>query len=338
MKKILLVWGWTWWHITPLVSIYKYFQDKNYEFVWIWENNSLEQKIARENNIKFYSIKAWKLRRYFSLQTIIEPFKIIVWIFQSIRILKEEKPDIIFSKWWFVSLPLAIAAKFLKIKLFLHESDSVPWLANRYVSKFADKIYIGFDEANKYFDSKKTQVIGQILNPDLFTNLVKNAEKSKKTNLLVIWWSQWSRRIFEYILNNIESLKDFEISIVLGSLNSEMKKLFNKFDNIKTYEFISQNELKQIYYNTDISITRSWATSLAELEVFNIKMIMIPLKESANNHQYFNALSYKKKWNIMIEENEIKKLNQELQKLIGFKKENKILNSTFALEKIKKDI
>lgn len=320
MKKIALAWGWTWWHITPLVSLYKYLWNENYDFFWIWENNSLEQKIAWENNIRYYSIKAGKLRRYFSFQTIIEPFKIISGIFQAIKILREEKPDLIFSKWWFVSLPIAIAAYFLKIRLFLHESDSVPWLANKYVGKFANKIYLWFDVSKKYFDLRKTEVIGQILNPELFTNLTEIRENIHRTQLLIIWWSQWSRRIFEYVLWSIESLKHFDITIVLWSLNMDMAIQFRPYSNIKTYDFINQNELKNIYQKTDIAITRAWATSLAELEAFGVKMIIIPLKESANNHQYYNALSYRDRWNIMIEEWELENILWNLMWNQSYKK------------------
>lgn len=331
MKKVALAWGWTWWHITPLVSLYKYLWNKDFEFFWIGENNSLEQKITWENKIKFYGIKAWKLRRYFSFQTILEPFNIIIWIFQSLKILKQEKPDLIFSKWWFVSLPIAIAASILKIQLYLHESDSIPWLANRYVGKFASKIYLGFAEATRYFDKSKTQVVGQILNPEFFINLEWKSEKSTKTQLLIIWWSQWSRRIFEYILWNIDKLNNYELTIVLWSLNSDMRELFNPYSNITTYDFINQNVLKNIYKKTDIAITRAWATSLAELELFGIKMIIIPLKESANNHQYYNALSYRDKWNIMIEEWEFDKITPILQENENYKKSIFVETSIYGL-------
>lgn len=331
MKKIALVWGWTWWHITPLVSLYKYLQKEKFDFFWIWENNSLEENIAKKNNIRFYGIRAWKLRRYFSLKTILEPFNIIIWIFQSLRILRQERPDIIFSKWGFVSLPVAIATYFLGVKLYLHESDSVPWLANRYVGKFASRIYLWFKDARKYFNPIKTQVIWQILNPELFENISKISEKSTKTELLVIWGSQWSRRIFEYILRNIDKLQNFQITMVLWSLNSEMRKDFEQFDNVKTYEFIDQNELKNIYNNSDISITRAWATSLAELESFGVKMIIIPLKESANNHQYYNALEYKKKWNIMIEEWEFNKIISVLQENENYKKSTSVETSIYSV-------
>lgn len=338
--KIALAWGWTWWHITPLVSIYKYLEDDRcFDFFWIWENWWLEESVAKKNNIRFFWIKAWKLRRYFSIKTFIEPFYIILWIIKSYKVLSNEKPDIIFSKWWYVSLPVAIAAKFVWVKLFLHESDSIPWLANRFVAKFATKVYLWFEDVGRYFNKDKVKVIGQILNPELF-KFNKNSIKktSNKTCLLVIWWSQWSKRIFEFILNNISEFMNFEISLVLGSQNSNMSDLFKKYDFVSTYDYISQEELKDIYYKSDIAITRAWATSLAELESFWIKMIIIPLTESANNHQYHNAISYNKKWEIMISENDFPLILNEIVKINKYKKVPSSEFDNRALEIIKKDL
>lgn len=340
MKKIVLTWGWTGWHITPLVSIYNKLKDnKDLDFFWIGEFDSLEEKIANENWIRFYPIKAWKLRRYFSLKTIIEPFNIISWIISSYKILKKEKPSIIFSKWWYVSLPVAIAAKILKIKLYLHESDTIPWLANRLVGKFADKVFLGFEMAKKFFWKEKTQVVWQLLNPVLFENPIKLTSKNNDTNLLIIAWSQGSTRIFKNILENIMYLKQYNIYVVLGSLNAYLKKDFERYPNCKVYEFIDQKELASLFDIADIWITRAWATSIAELEAFNIKQIIVPLKESANNHQYFNALEYSIKWKwIMVEEKNLSSLVTEIKKFIWYKKNSSVSKKQDAIEIIADEI
>ncbi len=338
MKKIAFAWGGTWWHITPLVSIKNKLWSWEFEYFWIWEDSSLEQKISNENSIRFYSIKAWKLRRYFSLKTFIEPFNIIRWIKESIKILKNEKPDLIFSKWWYVSLPVAIAAKFLWIRLFMHESDTIPWLANRIVWRFASRIYLWFASASKYFDKWKTKVVWQILNPILFSEK-ETSVTNHKTNLLVIAWSQWSTRIFKMILDNIDKFSDFNMYIVLWSLNAYLKTEFDKFQNISSYEFINQSELSKLMQIADIAITRAWATSLAELDAFWIKQIIIPLKESANNHQFFNALDYKANNEAeMIIEEKLWYIPHMLKNYINFKKKPKINKIINALDVISDDI
>lgn len=339
MKKILLVWGWTWGHIMPLLAIYNSFKNnREFEFFWIGESASLEEKISRENNIDFYPIKSGKLRRYFSLKTLVEPINILIWIFQSLALIKKLKPDLIFSKWWYVSLPMAIAGKISWVKVFLHESDTIPGLANRLVGKFASRIFLGFESASRYFNPKKCETIGQLLNPDLVENLSnQKLQKNKKTNLLVVAGSQWSTRIFEFLLKNMDKLEDFDITIVLGSLNTSFKNKFEKFKNITTYDFINHNQIKNLYYNADIAITRAGATMLAELELFNIKLIIIPLKESANNHQYYNALEYEKKWNILLEENNMNKFwIDKILKYSWYKKEIENNFSISWIDKIKK--
>ena len=339
MKKIALVWGWSGWHITPLVSIYNFLKDdNNFEFFWIWEKDSLEEKIAKENWIRFISTKSGKLRRYFSFKTLLEPFNIIAWILSSKRILKQEKPDIIFSKWGYVSLPVAIAAKKLGIKLFLHESDTIPWLANRFVGKFASKIYVWFKKALEFFPSSKCELIWQILNPELFRD-IQEVKKTDKTNLLVIAWSQWSTRIFSFLAENLNKLKNFDITVILWSLNSHLKENFKDFSNVKTFDFINHSEIKNLYNEADIAITRWSATTLAELENFWIKLIVIPLKESANNHQYYNALEYEKKWSVVVLEDNLNDfLIDEIIKLKWYKKVPKDSFNNNALDKIRDDL
>ena len=173
--RIALVGGWTGGHIFPLLAIYKYFWKREKSsgskiwsiegktrFIWVGEKNSLEQKIAKKNEIPFFTVHAGKLRRYFSLRTILEPFFILSGFFRSLYLLRSEKIDAVFSKGWYVSLPVAMAAWILRRPVYLHESDSIPGLANRLVSRFARTIFLTFSEAEKFFPKGKTKVIGQI--------------------------------------------------------------------------------------------------------------------------------------------------------------------------------
>lgn len=321
MKKVALVWWWTWGHITPLLSIFRNMSQENgFDFFWVWESDSLEQKIALENNIRFYPVRAWKLRRYLSFKTFFEPFKIILGIFDAISILKKESPDLIFSKWWYVSMPVAIASKILWIKLFLHESDTVAWLANRYVWMFAQKVFLGFKEASIYFEKEKVEVVWQVLNPDLFNNEKTIISENEKTNLLIVAWSQWSTRIFQALLWNTENLKNFHVSVTLWSLNTHFRKDFSKLQDIEIYDFVDQKKMWELYSKADLAITRAWATSLAELEAFWVKMIIIPLSESANNHQVKNAWIYETKENEVLLEQDLNRLKDVILKYEWYKK------------------
>ena len=106
----------------------------------------------------FFAIKSGKLRRYFSLKTVVEPFNIATGFFQSRAVLKKLRPEFVFSKGGYVSLPAAFAAKTLGIPVYLQESDAIPGLSNRWVGKFSKTVFLGFENAAKYFPDKECVV------------------------------------------------------------------------------------------------------------------------------------------------------------------------------------
>ncbi|MDQ1343999.1 MAG: UDP-N-acetylglucosamine--N-acetylmuramyl-(pentapeptide) pyrophosphoryl-undecaprenol [Patescibacteria group bacterium] len=114
--------------------------------------------MAASERIDFFPIRSGKLRRYFSLKTLIEPINVCTGFFQSVAILRKLKPAFVFSKGGYVSLPAAIAAKTLGIPVYLQESDAIPGLSNRSVGKFSKTVFLGFAEAAKYFPGKECVV------------------------------------------------------------------------------------------------------------------------------------------------------------------------------------
>ena len=157
-KKILLVGGGTGGHVFPLINLVEYVKKNHPEtsFHWIGEAESIESRVTWENNIPFSPIICGKLRRYFSLQTLLTPFQVLIGIVQSMMILHREKPTAIFSKGGYVSLPVAIGGWIMKIPVYFHESDSIPGLANKIVGRFASWIFCAFSEADSFFDTKKS--------------------------------------------------------------------------------------------------------------------------------------------------------------------------------------
>lgn len=340
MKNIALTWWWTWGHIYPLVSIYNYLSDdKNLNFIYFWDEDWLEAQISDENNIEFIHIPSWKLRRYFDVRNFFEPLKILSWIFWWFYYILSKKIDIIFSKWWYVSLPLCIAGFLLWKKIYIHESDSISWISNNFVSKLATKIFYTFP--NEKIDDKKHILVWQILNSDLLEKIdsVWWQEENEKLEVLVIAWSQWSTTIFENIKTIVNNLIDINFTVILWDKNLHFREDFEKCSNVKIYDFVTQKELWEIYKKTDIAITRAWATTLWELYYFWIHSIIIPLPTSAQNHQLLNAEYFKQNfWSDLLQEST--QLNLEIFRLINRYKDlrKNWLNLKWfynALEKIK---
>lgn len=337
-KKTIALTGWsTWGHIFPLLSIYNYLQEeKNYKFVWVWEEWNLEEEIAENNNIKFLDISAWKIRRYFDLRNFYEPLKNLTWIFEGLYHIKSKKIDIIFSKWWYVSLPLAIAWKILWKNIYIHESDTISWISNRIVWKIATKIFYSFP--NDKIDNNKHILSWQILNPELLDNIKDLTYiENSKLKVLVIWWSQGSRIIFEELLKILKDLNSIEFTIILWEKNKYFKEKFIPFTNTKVYDFIEQKDLWVILKNTDIALTRAWATSLWEQNVFWIHSIIIPLENSAWDHQNKNAKYFKEKfWSDILNQNEnlSEKIKEKLLKYKNLRKSWLNLNEFYKPLKI----
>lgn len=333
MKKqiVAFAWWWTWWHIFPIKNLIEKIDD-NYQILWFGNKNSLEEKIANQlkedgKDIVFLPIFSWKIRRQFDIKSIylniIDFFKNIIGFFQSLYYIIKYKPKFIFSKWWFVAFCPALAWKLLFKKIYIHESDTVPWIVNKLISYFSDKAYIWFESAKKYIKSKHIEVVWQILWNKFYKDTIY--DKHNKIRLLVIWWSQWAKIIIDAIKKLLDKweLTEFDIYIIWWTKNNN--NMFKNYKNVYFFWFLSQDKLIDIYQKVDISITRWSATSLAEQDQFDIKKIIIPLPYTWWNHQYYNAIEYEKKWDTFISQLDkhfIEKISDELKKYRKIKKES----------------
>ena len=340
MKTVAFAWWGTWWHIFPIKALIDSLPKQGYEILWFGEKWKLEEKIVNQlkndgYNVIFVPILAWKVRRQFDIKSILKNFadlfKNVLWFFQSLYYVCKYKPEFVFSKWGFVAFNPSLAGKICWKKVYLHESDTVPGLVNKLVGKFADKVFLWFSQAEKYFNKDKTLVVGQLLTDKLkFFN--KNWKKWK-TNLLVVGGSQWAKVLIQAVKNLLDKwvLKNFNVYVVGGLLNK--KNIFKDYENVKFYQFIPQEELFKLYQLADLSITRGSATSLAEQEYFNIRKIIVPLPFTGGNHQYFNWIIYQKRWDYLLfqqDKNFEEKLELILKKLDGWKKEFKLSSEVLS--------
>lgn len=330
VKNIALTWGSTGWHIFPLLALYNYLRDNKspitnlpkYKFIWVWEEDSLEEEITRKYKIKFLSLPAGKIRRYFDMRNFYEPLKNLTGVVFGIYYIMKNNIDIVFSKWWYVALPLCIAAWIMRKKIYVHESDVVWWISNRIISKLASRVFYTFPD--KKIDNKKHILSGQILNPEIIDYLTSlEVEENEKLNVVVMGGSQWSTSIFEALLKALPNLDGINFQIILWEKNGHFREPFKKFPNTIVHDFLTQKRLGKILKNTDIALTRAWATSLWELNMFGIHSIIIPLKTSAGNHQKRNAQYFHKMFGSDILENEdtlSQDIEEKLQKYKNLRK------------------
>lgn len=180
MSCIVFTGGGTGGHIFPGIAVAEVLQkETNVPIIWIGSNNATDQAYVRSGGITFYGIPAGKLRRYFSLKNLIDGFKIIGGFFASLVLLLRFRPDFVFSKGGFVSVPPCAAARCLKIPVITHECDFSPGLATRINARFAKRIFISYAKTAAFFPHSVQQKLIVTGNPVRLRFYTADAETGK---------------------------------------------------------------------------------------------------------------------------------------------------------------
>ena len=231
--------------------------------------------------VRLYQITSGKLRRYLSFENFVDFFKVWGAFWQAYWILLKEKPQVLFSKGGYVSLPVAWAAWARGIPVVTHESDLVPGLATRLIAKVARKVCVSFRESTNYFGSKAVwtgnPVRSEILQGDKQRGYALTGFTVSKQTILVMGGSQGARSINE-VLEQIlpELVKNLQVVHITGK-----HQLAFKSPNYFAAEFLKE-ELKDIYAISDLLVARAGAATLFELAAVSKPSILIPLGPPAS--------------------------------------------------------
>lgn len=290
-KKIILTGGGTAGHVTPNLALLPKLRAEGYEIHYIGTANGIEKTLVGDlEGVTYHAISAGKLRRYFSLKNLTDPFRVIGGIFQARRIIRGIKPDVVFSKGGFVSVPVVIAAKGIA-PIVAHESDYTPGLANRITAKFADRICMTFEDTLKYVGKKGVHT-GTPIRPELYggsrrRGLDFTGFSGEKPILLAMGGSQGAQAINEALRAALPRLtRTFDIIHLCGKGKRD--------DSIKEpgyvqYEYISE-ELPDLFAAADIILSRAGANAIFEFLALAKPALLIPLPLSASRgDQILNA-------------------------------------------------
>lgn len=320
--KIIMTGGGSAGHVTPNLALVPKLESLGFEIKYIGSKKGIENDIIKKANIPFYSISSGKLRRYFDMKNFSDPFKVIKGVGDAFRILSKEKPDIVFSKGGFVTVPVVIAASMKKIPVVAHESDFTPGLANKIAGRFCDKLCVTFPESLKYIEGNKGILTGTPIREELFNGRAEIGKrfcnfKYDKETILIIGGSLGAKVINDTVRMDIERLlKEYNIIHLCGKNNLD-DKLKNKEGYIQL-EYVSE-ELPDLMAYADLVISRAGANAIFELLALKKPHILIPLSAKASRgDQVLNAKSFKKSgYSVVIEEEELTtdKLYEELKEL-----------------------
>lgn len=308
MKRIILTGGGTAGHVTPNIALLPRLKELQYDIHYIGSYNGIEKDLIEPFHIPYHGISSGKLRRYFSVKNFTDPFRVLKGFYEANHLIKSLKPDVIFSKGGFVSVPVVMAGKRNHVPTIIHESDITPGLANKLSMPSATKICCNFPETLKSLPADKAVLTGSPIRQELLTGDREAARKfchfsSDKPVILVIGGSLGAAAVNQAVRNILPKLLDhFQIIHLCGK--GKLDESLNGIEGYAQFEYI-QKELKDLFALADIVISRAGANAICELLALRKPNILIPLPANASRgDQILNARSFERQGFSMVLEEE----------------------------------
>lgn len=295
-KKIVLTGGGSAGHVTPNIALIPALKKAGYEIYYIGSYNGIEKKLIEDYNIPYFGIATGKLRRYFDPKNFTDPFRVLKGFTEAVKLLRRIKPDVVFSKGGFVSVPVVRAAGALKIPYLVHESDMTPGLANKLSMAGAKKICCNFPETMRLLPADKAVLTGTPIREELGLGSKEVGKElcgfeDDKPVLMVIGGSLGAQSVNETVRYALPRLLPyFNVVHICGKEKMDNLKL--TVPGYKQFEYV-KNELKDIFAMADIVVSRAGANSICELLALKKPNILIPLStKSSRGDQMLNARSF----------------------------------------------
>ncbi len=307
MKRIILTGGGTAGHVTPNIALLPKLIELGYDIQYIGSYNGIEKDLIEPFGIPYHGISSGKLRRYFSTQNFTDPFRVIKGFGEARRLIKELKPDVIFSKGGFVSVPVVLAGKRCKVPVIIHESDMTPGLANKIAIPSAAKVCCNFPETLECLPKGKAVLTGSPIRQELLSgNKIAAMDMcgftADKPVILVIGGSLGSVIVNNAVRESLPRLLErFQIIHLCGK--GKMDDSLKDTKGYCQFEYI-KDELRDIFALADIVISRAGANAICELLALRKPNLLIPLSAKASRgDQLLNARSFERQgFSMVLEE------------------------------------
>ena len=310
MKRIILTGGGTAGHVTPNIALLPRLKELNYDIHYIGSYNGIEKELIEQLGIPYHGISSGKLRRYFDPKNFSDPFRVLKGFHEAKKLLKQLKPDVVFSKGGFVSVPVVFAGKKCKVPTIIHESDMTPGLANKLSIPSATKVCCNFPETIELLPASKAVLTGSPIRQELLSGDRQHALDftgltDGKPVILIIGGSLGAVAVNEAVRRILPVLlKDFQVIHLCGKGKTD--KSLNNVTGYVQYEFIKE-ELRDLLAAADLIISRAGANAICEILALRKPNILIPLPAAASRgDQILNAESFQKQgFSYLLPEEEI---------------------------------
>lgn len=352
MKKIIIAASGTGGHIYPGIAVAEELKELGCKPVFFLSNNTASAQIIKNSGFNYITLNMSGMPRKLSFSFIKFCFNTMFSIFVSIKYILKNKPDAVLGMGGYLSVPVIIAGKLLGKRTYIHEQNSIPGVANRFLNRFCSETFISFQSSEKYFKKKNLFFTGYPIRKDILSVTKEQGverfglEKDIFT-VLIFGGSLGAAKLNEIAFDAMELItvkEKIQILHITGNKNYEEIKA--KAEGKRYYHvFNYMHDIAYAYAAADIVICRSGAGTVFELIVLNKPAVLVPYPYAADNHQLFNAkeIEHPKKTRVIEE----KDLSSDILKdvLIELKnsektkekKEKYIFPQEIIAEKILKD-
>ena len=298
MKRIILTGGGTAGHVTPNIALLPRLKELQYDIHYIGSYQGIEKELIEQFGIPYHGISTGKLRRYLSVRNLTDPFRVIKGLGEARSLVKILKPDVIFSKGGFVSVPVVMAGKHRRVPTIIHESDMTPGLANKISFSSATKICCNFPETLSLLPEGKAVLTGSPIRQELLSGDKYKAREflhfsSDKPVIMVVGGSLGAVAVNEAVRMILpELLKSYQVIHLCGK--GKIDETLNGLNGYAQFEYIKE-ELRHLFALTDIVISRAGANAICELLALHKPNLLIPLSANASRgDQILNARSFER--------------------------------------------
>ena len=315
--RVIISAGGTGGHIYPALAIINKIKEEepDSEFLYIGTTDRMEKDLIPSMGYRYEGLEVTGFKRKLSLDNIKTITNFLGAIKKAKVIIKDFNPDVVIGCGGYVTAPVIYAAKKLGKRTFIHEQNSVVGLANKFLSKYTDKVGVSFESTINDFPKGKELEI----------------DEDKKL-VLIVMGSLGSRSVNDKIFSFIDNFRNKNYSVIIVTGNSYYEKVKDKRvpKNVKVLPFIY--EMPKVMKITDLMVTRAGASTMSEITALGVPAIFVPSPYVANNHQYKNAMDLvEHNAGIMLEEKDLD--GKVLIELI-----DKTLNDKDKLEEMKKNL
>ncbi|EQB62817.1 MAG: hypothetical protein RBG1_1C00001G0396 [candidate division Zixibacteria bacterium RBG-1] len=300
MNKVILAGGGTGGHLFPAIAIAEGIKKKysNSQVYFMGTKRGLEAKILPERGYKLFYLSVRGLKRGLNLSIFKVIFFLMKSMVESIKILRQIQPQAVIGTGGYVSAPAVLAASLMRIPTFIQEQNSFPGITTRILSLFAKKVFLAYDESQKYFwVKKKLKVTGNPVRPEIFktdkTSAMKkfNLEQDKKT-VLILGGSQGASSINNAVLEDLNSsAQELGFQVLWQTGEKDYQKIKENLEDSKNpvqiFNFIE--DMSSAYAACDLVVSRAGAITLSEITGCGKPAILIPYPYATAGHQKYNA-------------------------------------------------